>query len=432
MYQQLTGQVAQRHREGLAAAIPLTAEDLHDIRRDLQSDEQVTAALLDIWPALTAKTLVSELFSDERRLRVAAPFLSDADRASLLAARDGAGPAAEHRFSTSDVPLLDEAAELLGTDDRLTVAAAAQERRDREEYAQSVLDMLGDGPPEGSGNEVDGAADSADRNLVGIVTAADLVDLQEDRVLLTSTAERAGADREWTYGHVVVDEAQELSPMAWRMVMRRCPVRSMTLVGDLAQTSEAAGTSSWGSVLRPHVGRDWRLEQLTVNYRTPMEITVLADRVLAGIDPRATAPTAVRSTGVEPWAVRAESADVVEVVAESAAKDAAEAGEQHLAVLVPRALFGQVLDAVTARIPAAGSGTDVDGPVVVLTVRDAKGLEFDSVILVEPDRIVAESPRGRNDLYVAITRATQRLGVVYSGNPPAFLAAGDEQSDVLF
>ncbi|HSS40789.1 MAG TPA: histidine phosphatase family protein, partial [Polyangia bacterium] len=84
-----------------------------------------------------------------------------------------------------------------------------------------------------------------------------------------SVAERAMADRTWTFGHVIVDEAQELSPMAWRLLMRRCPARSMTLVGDVAQTGDPAGAASWGGVLAPHVGDRWRLAELTVNYRTP-------------------------------------------------------------------------------------------------------------------------------------------------------------------
>jgi len=418
VFDQLARQIARGHREGLAAAIPLTSEDFDDIRRELRGDEDLQAALAGLWPAITAQTLVRELFTSPRRLRAAGPFLTNVERQSLLAGES------DYQFSESDVPLLDEAAELLGHDERLTLATAARERQQRQEYAQSVLDMLADGDGAAPGGSDGPAVD--DEPLLGMVSAADLVELQDDRVLLTSTAERAGADREWTFGHVVVDEAQELSPMAWRMVMRRCPARSMTLVGDLAQTGDAAGASSWGTVLRPYVGRDWRFEELTVNYRTPSEITVLADRVLATIDPDLTAPTSVRSTGVDPWWQYAEPDDVVERTAQSAAQDAAAADGRHLAVLVPQALYPAIRDAVTARLPDAGPATDVDSSVVVLTVREAKGLEFDSVILVEPDRILAESTRGRNDLYVAITRATQRLGVIYSGPLPGFAGSAQE------
>lgn len=418
VFDQLTRQVGRRQREGLAAAIPMTGEDFEDIRRELRADEQLEAVLARIWPALTATQLVGDLFTSAERLRVAAPFLGESDRELLRG-----DPASRYQFSQSDVPLLDEAAELLGADDRLTLAAAAQEREQRQEYAQSVLDMLDDGSA--------AAGEDAD-SLLGMVTAADLVELQDDRVLLTSTAERAGADREWTYGHVVVDEAQELSPMAWRMVMRRCPVRSMTLVGDLAQTSDAAGASSWGAVLRPYVGRDWRFEELTVNYRTPAEITAVADRVLAAIDPKLTAPTPVRSTGSQPWWRHAQPDQLAQATAQAAVAEEADgaATGRHLAVLVPDALHAEMVAAVArhrADDPAAAGPdalSDVDGPLVVLTVRQAKGLEFDSVILVEPDAIVRQSARGRNDLYVALTRATQRLGVIYSGRVPDFAPPG--------
>jgi superfamily I DNA/RNA helicase len=209
-------------------------------------------------------------------------------------------------------------------------------------------------------------------------------------------------------------------------VMRRCPVRSMTLVGDLAQTSDAAGASSWGAVLRPYVGRDWRFEELTVNYRTPAEITAVADRVLAAIDPKLTAPTSVRSTGEEPWWLHAEPEQLAEATAHAAAAEAADGGAagRHLAVLVPDARYVEMVTAVAGQLAVPEPLDDVDGPVVVLTVRQAKGLEFDSVILVEPDTIAAQSPRGRNDLYVALTRATQRLGVIYSGAVPDFAPPG--------
>ena len=136
--------------------------------------------------------------------------------------------------------------------------------------------------------------------LVSMVSAANLASLHTEVADWSSTADRAAGDREWTYGHVIVDEAQELSAMAWRMVMRRCPMRSMTLVGDLAQTSDPAGASSWARVLRPYARQGFRVEELTVNYRTPAEIMTVAEPVLAAIDPGLTAPTSVRDAGVSP------------------------------------------------------------------------------------------------------------------------------------
>src|SRR4029077_4581633 len=112
-----------------------------------------------------------------------------------------------------------------------------------------------------------------------------------------TTAERAWADPNWAYGHVIVDEAQELSAMAWRMVMRRIPTRSMTVVGDVAQRGSAAGARSWAQMLDPYVKGRWREELLTVNYRTPTEIMALAADVLAAVAADERPPESVREEG---------------------------------------------------------------------------------------------------------------------------------------
>ncbi|ONI79212.1 helicase [Actinosynnema sp. ALI-1.44] len=192
-----------------------------------------------------------------------------------------------------------------------------------------------------------------------------------------------------TYGHIVVDEAQELSEMAWRMLMRRCPSRSMTVVGDLAQTSDPAGATAWQDVLQPHVADRWKQAELTVNYRTPAEIMAAANDVLAAHQPGVRLATSVRSTGVPPLDVTG-SLDVVgELVARLPGRVALITPERHLTHV-------------------AHHGADA----VVLTPGQAKGLEFDSVVVVDPDGIVDGAPRGRNDLYVAMTRPTHRLAVL--------------------
>ncbi|WP_325049383.1 HelD family protein [Saccharopolyspora rhizosphaerae] len=124
-------------------------------------------------------------------------------------------------------------------------------------------------------------------------TAADVPLLDEAAALLGHGGPRA------VFGHVIVDEAQELSEMQWRMLMRRCPSRSMTVVGDLAQTGSAAGARSWEQVLAPHVADRWRLAELTVNYRTPSEVMAATADLLAGTGLRP--PRSVRSSGDEPW-----------------------------------------------------------------------------------------------------------------------------------
>jgi DNA helicase IV len=231
---------------------------------------------------------------------------------------------------------------------------------------------------------------------------------------LRTVADRAAADRTWTFGHVVVDEAQELSAMAWRLLVRRCPSRSMTVVGDVAQTGDPAGTSSWSAALEPHVGTGWRLAELTVNYRTPTEIMTLAAAVLARINPALTPPRSVRTSGFEPWRESVPAAAFAARLGEVARREDAGLGEGRLAVLVPTGRADELTAAVLDALPDAGYGADPDleARTVVLTVRQAKGLEFDSVIVADPDAITAGAPRGDGDLYVALTRATRRLGVL--------------------
>lgn len=204
--------------------------------------------------------------------------------------------------------------------------------------------------------------------------------------------------------------------MAWRMVMRRCPARSMTLVGDLAQASSTAAPPSWAEALDPHAEGRWRVEELAVNYRTPTEIMELAAGVLRQIDPSLSPPRSVRSTGTEPWTKKVE--DLTEFPA-VVADELAVMGDGRLAVIVPADRADEVLQTLRGAELDAAPGfepTALDSPVAVLTVTQAKGLEFDSVIVVEPSELVDSSPSGLRDLYVAITRATARLGIVHSND----------------
>jgi DNA helicase IV len=380
--------------------------DLDDMRRELRADPGVRALIERLWPILTPQRLLGELFSSADRLAAAAPRLRQAERAALLRDPDS-------DWTPADVPLLDEAAELLGEDDRAARAAAERQRRAEVAYASGVLDIISrdleDDP------EVLMAAD--------LVDASRLATRQEDEEFLTA-AERAAGDRTWAFGHVIVDEAQELSEMAWRMLMRRCPGRSMTIVGDVAQTSNLAGAASWASVLERYQGDRWRLAGLTINYRTPAEIMAVAADVLAAIDPALELPRSVRDTGTVPWRLAAAPDQLAERLADAAQQAAEPPGEGQLAVIVPAGRLDELGQAVAAAVPGAAVGehSDLERPVVVLTVAQAKGLEFDTVLIGDPAGILAESPRGLNDLYVALTRATQRLGVVHSGEPPAVLA----------
>ncbi|WP_217254489.1 AAA family ATPase [Streptomyces sp. AC602_WCS936] len=364
----------------------LDASDITQIRDELAENPEVWSAVDQLWPRLTPQRLVADF------LAAPEPFLPAEDAAAVRR------PVTRH-WTVADVPLLDEAAELLGVDDRVARTRAEREREAQIAYAQGVLDV--------SYASRTYEFEDKDEEDAEVLLAHDIIDAErfaerqeaEDH---RSAAERAAADRTWAFGHIIVDEAQELSPMAWRLLMRRCPTRSMTLVGDPAQTAEAAGVGSWSKILAPYVEDRWEHTRLGVNYRTPAEIMDVAAAVVRAEDPAFAPPSSVRSTGVRPW-IRATD-DLPAAVADAARELTPEEG--RLAVIAPRDLHRALaarLDGVTA-----GAEPDLTHTVVLLDPRQAKGLEFDSVLVVEPGRY------GTSDLYVALTRATQRLGVLHT------------------
>ncbi|WP_431894589.1 HelD family protein [Micromonospora haikouensis] len=399
----LAAQVAERiGADPLGGANLLEEADVAEIRRELREEPGVRAALDQLWPVLTPQRLLADLYADPDRIAAATPGWSDADRAALCREPGGWTPA--------DVPLLDEAAELLGEDDRAAEARRARLRALQREYAEGVLEIARgsrsiDVEDEAEGGEILGVADLLDADR--------LLERQQSSDGLT-TAQRAAADRSWAFGHVIIDEAQELSPMAWRLLMRRCPSRSMTIVGDVAQTGALAGTPSWGEALEPYVAQRWRLEELTVSYRTPAEIMAVAAGVLAEIDPHLRPPRSVRRSGVPPWERTVAADRLAGELATAAVAEAADLTDGRLGVIVPAGRVDALGAALVAALPeaAVGDHPELESRVVLLTVAQAKGLEFDTVLVIDPDGIVAESPRGHSDLYVALTRATQRLGVL--------------------
>ena len=373
----------------------LSRDDIADIRDEMRQDPAIMAAVGALWPELSPQEVLLDLWAQPARLEAAAGNLLDPDTRALLA-RTGPG------FSAADAPLLDELAELLGIDDTAEQERAQRRWRQQIADAQGALDILTGSAPQDLEDELDPE----------ILMAYDLVDAsqlarRQDAHQRRSTAERAAADRTWTYGHVIVDEAQELSEMAWRMLMRRIPNRWMTLVGDTAQTGDLAGTSAWQTVLGPYVAQRWKLTELTVNYRTPSEIMELAHRVLDEIDPEQSVPRSIRESGFAPWASEVPAGERVSAV--RAVLDG-ETGPGTVAVLIPGPLVAEFADLASETVQ-------------VSTVREAKGLEFDSVVIVEPRDIVEESPRGLNDLYVALPRATPRLGMVHTRPLPEALGA---------
>ncbi|MGW1004368.1 HelD family protein [Streptomyces sp. NPDC002520] len=376
----------------------LDPADVTQIRDELAENPEVWAAIDQLWPRLTPERLVADFLADP------VGYVSDDDVAAIRRP-------VTRQWTVADVPLLDEAAELLGVDERAARARAEQERETQVAYAQGVLDVSYASRTYEFEDKEDGDPDASE-----VLSAHDIIDAErfaerQEEADHRSAAERAAADRTWAFGHIIVDEAQELSPMAWRLLMRRSPTRSMTLVGDPAQTAEAAGVGSWSEILRPYVEDRWEHTRLGVNYRTPAEIMDLAAAVVRAENPDFEPPSSVRSTGVRPW-VRDAGDDLPGAVAE-AVRELTPA-EGRLAVIAPRHLhrgLAAELDGVTA-----DAEPDLTRTVVLLDPRQSKGLEFDSVLVVEPARY------GTSDLYVALTRATQRLGVLHTGTLPRGLA----------
>ncbi|WP_238423320.1 ATP-binding domain-containing protein [Gordonia sp. 'Campus'] len=418
-------ELAARHASTIGSSLLdgsqlLSPADISDIRDDMSRDPDIRAALLQFWPTLTPQDMLRDLLSDERAIRKATPGWSDADRDALLRSPRPRSATGED-FSPADVPLLDELAELIGYGtDEAERAERARWRRQLAE-AQDALDILTGSAPQDLEDELDPE----------ILMAYDLIDAEQlasrqTETRRATTAERAYGDRTWTYGHVIVDEAQELSAMAWRMVMRRIPNRWMTIIGDTAQTSDEAGTRSWADVLEPYVAKRWQFKELSVNYRTPSEIMEYAARVLEEIGNGEKAPTSLRSNGIEPVAIAVHPSPNDSGVVDGVLRAVALAEPQGLtAVIVPDDLLDAVRGAVESdrfnpdRLQEEAGSAE---PPKVYTVRSCKGLEFDTTIVVEPTAIVDQSPRGLSDLYVALTRATQRLVVVHRDALPAALA----------
>jgi DNA helicase IV len=273
-------------------------------------------------------------------------------------------------------------------------------------------------------------------------TEADLALLDEARALLGSPRRRPANERSAgdddaprAYGHIVVDEAQDLTPMQWRMLGRRSLSSSMTIVGDIAQATGTWAPASWADALQ-HLPtkRGSRVVELTVNYRTPSEVMDLAGRVLKAAAPGMVAPQSVRSTGERPRILATDGPSLAETVASVVAEElAALVSESELGGTVGAICAPAMVDDVAAALRRAGVefGTleagALDDQVTLVSVRAAKGLEFDTVVVVEPARIVAESPQGLRALYVALTRATRRLAIVHHLPLPPSLAqpAGD-------
>ncbi len=370
----------------------LGPDDIAQLGKGIAASAEVHAAITSLWPPLTPQEFLAGYLEEPTHL-------AEGDAELLRRAKKAA-------WTPADVPLLDEAAELLGADDSAARAAAEAERARQIAYAQGVLDVS-----YASRTYEFEDKEDIDEDASEVLAAHDIIDAErfaerQEEADHRSAAERAAADRTWAFGHIIVDEAQELSAMAWRLLMRRSPTRSMTLVGDPAQTGDLAGCDSWQEILAPHVQDRWQLARLGVNYRTPAEIMEYAAERRRATDPAFEPPRSIRSTGARPWERTLPLADVAGLA------EAEAPAEGRLAVIAPRELHAELTGLDDGPL-------DLHRPVVLLDPRQAKGLEFDTVLVVAPALMTP------NDLYVALTRATQRLGVITPASATSSPAAAE-------
>ncbi|MFB8405369.1 RNA polymerase recycling motor ATPase HelR [Streptomyces sp. NPDC055912] len=336
-----------------------------EFRRALRQDEEVAGALHGAWPLLEATDLVGDLWSVPAYLRKCAPWL-DREEVRTLQRADA------QAWTVSDLPLLDAARQRLGDPE-----AARRKRRqqatvaaERARMADVIADVL--------------AADVDGEGAVTMLRGQDLKDSLVDEAALPGVEPDLLAG---PFAHIVVDEAQELTDAEWQMLLLRCPSRSFTVVGDRAQARDGF-TESWQERLE-RVGLDRiTVASLGINYRTPEEVMAEAEPAIRAALPDANVPTSVRSSGVP-------------VV--------------HGSVTERDAILDEWLDA-----HADGTACVIGDPrfrprprVQSLTPSLSKGLEFDLVVLVDPERFGA-GIGGAVDRYVAMTRATRQLVVLTS------------------
>ncbi len=332
------------------------------LRRSLRRNDDLVDALTRAWPMIEATDLVGDLWEVPAYLRHCAPWLSP-DEVRVLRRP---GPQV---WTTADLPLLDAARARLGDPAaararRRQEAAAAREKEEMDRVVDHLV-----------------ASDDSDMMIMSMLRGADLRDA------LTGDGQQAADPDRYAgpFAHVVVDEAQELTDAEWQMLLRRCPSRSFTVVGDRAQARHGF-TESWTERLERVGLHDINLASLTVNYRTPAEVMEVAAPVIRAVLPDANVPTSVRSTGTPVEHVRPE--DVAEILGQWEA-----ATDEGIACVIGDPSFE-----ATPRVRS-------------LSPEHAKGLEFDLVVLVRPDGF-GTGIEGAVDRYVAMTRATQRLVVV--------------------
>jgi DNA helicase IV len=381
-----------------------TAEQQADLFRRLRRAPQVAEALDRMWPRLSPHELLHDLLGARPLLAAAGQGILDAEETQRLY-RPRSHALGEVAWTVGDAALIDEARTILGPRRSGTRANRARPGRVEE------------GNAEDAGFWPQGLSSSP---------------------MPSSGPSEAHDEEIRSFGHIVVDEVQDLSPMQLRMLARRSLSGSMTVVGDIAQATGPWAPETWDDVTR-HLSpkRATRLVELTVSYRTPAEVIAVAAQVLAVAAPAITPPRPVRQSGFTPRLISASRSGLAEAVARASREEVAAVSPGRVAVLAPAMMLPELARTLTEAglspiDPRDPMGDGLAAGLVLLPADETNGLEFDAVVVVEPALVAAaggdagEAPpittqRGLRTLYVALTRPTRRLAIVHAEPFPVAL-----------
>ena len=380
-----------------AAGGQISGDDREFVKEQIRENAQVRLALNLSWLPLSARWLLDDLFSKSAKLRSLAPWMSEEEVQSLMREKG--------KVSEGDIPLLDTAMDLLG-EEEVRKKGPSSSRADKE-FAKSTMAMFGVSP--------------------SLVSASDLLSSLSPSER-KSVVEQAAVDRKWQFGHIIVDEAQELTAMQWRMLRKRSASKSFTIVGDVAQTSSLAGTRSWKKSLSPVFGRDWTLCPLEIDYRNPREVVEEASQFARKEGLNSEDIKAVRS--VEGSLEKVESEDIEkEAVSKlvECAKKFIHSSMGTVALITEKKDVEKMSARVNAALEKEFGKAEADrltrngwkSQIAVRGTEEIKGIEYDAVVLMDPPEPEGEGEERKiaaSRLYIAMTRPTQKLVIVKKKN----------------
>ncbi|MBQ1301398.1 MAG: UvrD-helicase domain-containing protein, partial [Aeriscardovia sp.] len=380
-----------------AAGEQLSGDDGEFVKEQIRENAQVRLALNLSWLPLSARWLLDDLFSKPAKLKTLAPWMSEEEVQSLMREKG--------KVSEGDIPLLDTAMDLLG-EEEVRKKGPSSSRADKE-FAKSTMAMFGVSP--------------------SLVSASDLLSSLSPSER-KSVVEQAAVDRKWQFGHIIVDEAQELTAMQWRMLRKRSASKSFTIVGDVAQTSSLAGTRSWKKSLSPVFGRDWTLCPLEIDYRNPREVVEEASQFAKKEGLNSEDIKAVRS--VEGSLEKVESEDIEkEAVSKlvECAKKFIHSSMGTVALITEKKDVEKMSARVNAALEKEFGKAEADrltrngwkSQIAVRGTEEIKGIEYDAVVLMDPPEPEGEGEERKiaaSRLYIAMTRPTQKLVIVKKKN----------------